>query len=71
MFIFALDLFMGVLSAFVAPALWIATGLAVLGMLASIMWPGALFGIGALDVLLVNCAVGWTLRPRSAGGRLA
>lgn len=64
-----LIMFVGVLAAFVAPALWWATGVAVVSMLGTMLWPAAVFEIGALDLLLVNAITGWALRPSFAGGR--
>ncbi|MCO4770526.1 MAG: serine/threonine protein kinase [Deltaproteobacteria bacterium] len=64
-----LIMFMGVLAAFVAPTLWWATGTALLGMLATMLWPEPMFGIAAVELFAVNAIVGWALRPRSAGGR--
>jgi len=66
-----LIMFMGVLAAFVAPTLWFAAGVAIAGMMATMLWPDLQMGIAALDLFVVNAIVGWALRPRSAGGKFA
>lgn len=66
-----LIMFIGALAAFVAPTLWLATGVVGVGMVMTVLFPSMMFPIAALELFLVNAIVGWALRPPSAGGRFA